>query len=146
VLGALLQGLAAALVVLLVAIAIGFRPQADPLAWLGALGVAAMVIFALTWLCVAFGLVSKSVVTASNLPTPLFVLPLLGSGFVPVESMPAGLRQFAEYQPFTPVIEALRGLLVGGPVLEHLPLAVGWCALVAGAGYLWARKLYDRDR
>ena len=64
---------------------------------------------ALTWLSVAFGLVANSAETASNLPMPLMLLPLIGSGFVPTDSMPAGLRRFAEYQPFTPVIETLRG-------------------------------------
>jgi ABC-2 type transport system permease protein len=65
----------------------------------------------LVWLSVALGMVSKSVETASNLPMPLVFLPFLGSGFVPTDSMPTGLRWFAEYQPFTPITETLRGLL-----------------------------------
>ena len=88
----------------------------DPAAWLAAAGVLAMLAFALIWLTVALGLVSKTVESASNLPMPLVLLPFLGSGFVPTDSMPTGLRWFAEYQPFTPVIETLRGLLMGTPI------------------------------
>ena len=75
---------------------------------------------------------------------PLILLPFLGSGFVPTESMPAGLRWFAEYQPFTPIIETLRGLLTGTAIGSSAVLAVGWCAALALAGYLWARSRYDR--
>ena len=96
-------------VVIGVALLVGFRPTAGPVEWIAAIGVLAMISLALTWLSVALGLVSKSVETASNLPMPLILLPFLGSGFVPTDSMPAGLRWFAEYQPFTPVIETLRG-------------------------------------
>ena len=144
VLGSVLQALLAVLVVGGVAAAIGFRPQVDPLAWLGAIGVMAMASFAVTWLSVGMGLVSKSIETASNLPTPLYVLPFLGSAFVPTDSMPAGLRQFAEFQPFTPIIEALRGLLMGGPVAGHALAAAAWCAGIALVGYAWSRRLYNR--
>ena len=87
-----------------------------------------MITLALTWLSVALGMVSKSVETASNLPMPLMLLPFLGSGFVPTDSMPAGLRWFAEHQPFTPIIETLRGLLLGTPIGNSGVLAVAWCA------------------
>jgi len=72
-----------------------------------------MIAVALTWLCVAFGLVTKTVEAASNLPTPLVFLPFLGSGFVPTESMPTAVQWFADYQPFTPIMETVRGLLLG---------------------------------
>ena len=72
-----------------------------------------MVTYAVIWLAVALGLVSKSVESASNLPMPLILLPFLGSGFVPTDSMPTAMRWFAEYQPFTPIMETLRGLLMG---------------------------------
>jgi ABC-2 type transport system permease protein len=90
-------------------------------------------------------MVSKSVETASNLPMPLTILPFLGSGFVPTDTMPAGLRAFAEYQPFTPIIETMRGLLLGTPIGHSAALAVAWCAGITLAGYLWAKKLYNRD-
>jgi ABC-2 type transport system permease protein len=75
---------------------------------------------------------------------PLILLPFLGSGFVPTDSMPAGIRWFAEYQPFTPFIETVRGLLMGTPIGNSALLAVAWCAIIALIGYGWAMKLYDR--
>jgi len=144
VLGSLVQTLISLAIVLSVALLIGFRPEASPVEWLAVIGVLALLTFALVWLSVALGMVSKSVETASNLPMPLILLPFLGSGFVPTDSMPTGLRWFAEYQPFTPVIETLRGLLLGTPIGASAALAVAWCAAIALGGYLWAKKLYAR--
>jgi ABC-2 type transport system permease protein len=145
VVGSVIQTLLGMAVVIGVAVLIGFRPTAGPAEWMAAAGVLTLFVFALTWLSVALGLVSKSVETASNAPMPLMLLPFLGSGFVPTGSMPAGLRWFAEYQPFTPVIETLRGLLLGTPIGNSALLAITWCAGIALAGYLWARKLFNRD-
>ncbi|MDQ6637301.1 MAG: ABC transporter permease [Candidatus Dormibacteraeota bacterium] len=145
VLGSMVQSMLSVAVVIGVALLIGFRPTTDPLKWIAAIGVLAMISFALIWLSVALGLVSKSVETASNLPMFLMLLPFLGSGFVPTASMPAGLRWFAEYQPFTPVIETLRGLLMGTPIGNSAILAVAWCAAITVVGYVWARALYKRD-
>jgi ABC-2 type transport system permease protein len=103
-----------------------------------------MVSWALTWLTVALGLITESVETASNLPMPLILLPFLGSGFVPTDTMPTVLRLFAEYQPFTPVIETIRGLLMGTPIGNSAALAVAWCAAIALVGFLWARAAYNR--
>ena len=102
VLGSLIQTMLSIAVVIGVALLVGFRPTAGPVEWLAAIGVLAMITLALTWLSVALGMVSKSVETASNLPMFLMLLPFLGSGFVPTDSMPAGVRWFAENQPFTP--------------------------------------------
>jgi len=145
VLGSMIQTMLSLAVLLGVAVLIGFRSSATPVEWAAAIGVLALVTLALTWLTVALGMASKTVEGASNLPMPLVFLPFLGSGFVPTGSMPAGLRWFAEYQPFTPVIETLRGLLLGGPIGNHAVIAVAWCAAITLVGYLWARKLYDRD-
>ena len=144
VVGNVVQSLVCVVAVVAVALLIGFRPSAGPLQWLGALGMLALVSLALTWLSVALGMVTTSVETASNLPLPLTFLPFLSSGFVPTDSMPDGLRWFAEYQPFTSMIETLRGLLTGGPV-DSAPVAVAWCLAIALGSYLWARRLYDRD-
>ena len=144
VLGSVIQTLFVIVIVAAVAVALGFRPDTGPLAWLAAFGVLAMAAFAITWLSVGMGLVTKSVETASNLPTPLALLPFLSSGFVPTDSMPAGLRQFAEHQPFTPIIETLRGLLTGGPVAGPAITTAAWCAGIAVVGYLWSRRLYNR--
>ncbi|MFC0451361.1 ABC transporter permease [Rhodococcus jostii] len=144
VVGSMIQTLLSLAVVVGVAVLIGFRPTADLGEWVAAFAVLALFTFALTWLSVAFGLVSKSVETASNLPMVLVLLPFLGSGFVPTDSMPAGLRWFAEYQPFSPVIETIRGLLLGGPIGSSAVLAVGWSIGIALVGYLWAKRLFNR--
>jgi ABC-2 type transport system permease protein len=145
VLSSMLQTMASMAVVIGVALLIGFRPAADAVHWIGAIGLLTMVAFSVTWLSVALGLVTKSVETASNLPMPLMLLPFLGSGFVPTASLPVGLRWFAEYQPFTPMIETLRALLAGTAIGQSGLVATVWCAGIALAGYLWARRLYERD-
>jgi ABC-2 type transport system permease protein len=145
VVGSVIQTLLSMAIVVGVALLIGFRPTANPLEWLAAIGVLTLLVLALTWLSVALGLVSKSVESASNAPMPLMLLPFLGSGFVPTDSMPTGLRWFAEYQPFTPVIETLRGLLLGTPIGDSAILATAWCTGVTLVGYLWAKRLFNRD-
>ncbi|MFI5832463.1 ABC transporter permease [Micromonospora sp. NPDC051300] len=145
VLGSMIQAAISLAVVIGVALLVGFRPTAGPAGWLGAVGLLAAVTFALVWLAVALGQVSESVETASNLPMPLILLPFLGSGFVPTDSMPAGLRWFAEYQPFTPIIESLRALLMAEPLGDDGWIALGWCAAIALGGYLWSRRLFNRE-
>ncbi len=145
VLGAMIQTLLAVAVIVGVALLVGFRPNATALEWIAALGVLAMVSWAMTWLTVALGLVAESVETASNLPMPLILLPFFGSGFVPTDSMPTALRWFAEYQPFTPVMETLRGLLMGAEIGNSAVLAVAWCAAMTLVGFFWARTLFDRN-
>jgi ABC-2 type transport system permease protein len=145
VVGSMIQTMLSMAVVIGVALLIGFRPTAGLVEWIAAIAVLAMLTFALIWLAVALGLVAKSVESASNLPMPLVFLPFLGSGFVPTDSMPTGLRWFAEYQPFTPVIETLRGLLLGTAIGNSAVIAVAWCAGITLVGYLWAKKLYNRD-
>ena len=127
-----------------VATATGFRPHADVVHWLGAIGLLLLLCFALTWIGVAMGLVAKTVESASNLPMPITYLPFLGSAFVPTDSMSAGVRWFAEYQPFTPIIETLRGLLLGTPIGSDGPVAIAWCLVLAVVGYAWARSRFTR--
>jgi ABC-2 type transport system permease protein len=145
VVGSLIQSMISMVVVLGVAVLIGFRPSAGPLGWIAAIGVLALTSFAVTWLSVAFGMVSKSVETASNIPMFLMLLPFLGSGFVPTDSMPAGVRWFAEYQPFTPIMETLRGLLMGTPIGNSGILAVAWCMAITLLGFVWSVRLYERN-
>jgi ABC-2 type transport system permease protein len=145
VIGSMIQTLGALAVVIGVALLVGFRPTGGVLEWIGAVGLLAMFSFALIWLAVALGLQAKSVETASNSPMFLTLLPFLGSGFVPTESMPAGLRWFAEYQPFTPVIETVRGLLMGTPIGNSAFIVLAWCTAIALASYLWARRAFKRD-
>ena len=144
VVGSLIQTILAMAVVAAVALAVGFRPETGPARWAAAAGLLTLLAFALTWLAVALGMVADSPETASNLPLPLMFLPFLGSGFVPTASMPAGLRQFAEHQPFTYVIDTVRALLMGGPIGETGVIAVAWCVAIALAGYAWARVSFER--
>jgi ABC-2 type transport system permease protein len=145
VLGSMIQAMLSLVVVIGVAVLVGFRPTAGLGGWLATAGFLMAVTFALIWLSVALGQVSKSVETASNLPMPLVLLPFLSSGFVPTDSMPGGLRWFAEYQPFTPIIETLRGLLTGTPIGNDGWMALGWCAAITLGGYLWSRRLFNRE-
>ncbi|RBY89694.1 ABC transporter permease [Blastococcus sp. TF02A-30] len=144
VVGAVIQTVVGLALVVAVALLIGFRPDANAVEWLAAIGVLALTSFALSWLSVAMGLSTKTVEAASNVPMPLMLLPFFGSGFVPVESMPAGLRWFAENQPFTPIIETVRGLLTGTAIGSSGLVAIAWCAGIALVGYLWARRNYER--
>jgi ABC-2 type transport system permease protein len=145
VVGSVIQTMVSIGLVIGVALLIGFRPTASLVEWIATIAVLVMLSLALIWLSVAFGLVAKTVESASNLPQPLVFLPFLGSGFVPTESMPTGLRWFAEYQPFTPVMETLRGLLLGTAIGNNAVIAIAWCVVITLAGYVWAKKLYNRD-
>jgi ABC-2 type transport system permease protein len=145
VLANVLQTMLAIAIVVVVALVIGFRPTTGPVEWLAAAGLLALTALALTWIAVALGMVTKSVEAASNLPMPLLLLPFFGSGFVPTDSMPDPLRWFADNQPFTPIMETLRRLLAGGEIGGTGLIAVAWCVVITLAGYLWARRLYDRD-
>jgi ABC-2 type transport system permease protein len=146
VVGSLLQTLAVLTLVVVVALAIGFRSSASALEWLAAAVILLLFAFALIWLSAALGLAAKSVETASNTPMFLTLLPFLSSAFVPTDTMPAGLRQFAEYQPFTPVTQTVRGLLAGGPVGTHAIAAIAWSVAITLASYLWALHLYNQRR
>ena len=145
VVSATIQTLIGVVVVTAASLAVGFRPHANVAEWLAALGVVLLVTFAVTWLCVGLGLSAKSVETASNSPMFLILLPFLGSGFVPTSSLPAGMRWFSEYEPFTPVNETLRGLLTGTRIGDNLVITIAWCVGVAALSYVWSRRLYERE-
>jgi len=144
VIGSVIQAGMAMVIVVVVALVVGFRPTTEPIAWLGAVGLLALVAFAVSWLSVALGMVTGSVETASNLPMILTLLVFLSSAFVPTASMPQPLAWFAEHQPFTPITESLRSLLFGVPLGDNGVIAVAWCVLIAIGAYLWALRLYER--
>lgn len=146
VLGSVIQTGLAIAIVMIVAVMIGFRPTTGPADWIAALGLLALTALAVSWLSVALGMAANSVETASNTPMILILLLFLSSGFVPTDSMPGPLAWFAQYQPFTSVIETLRGLLLGTPIGTGGMVAVAWCVGISVVGYLWARRLYDRER
>ena len=146
VLGAIVLTLVAFVVVMAVALLLGYRSDGTALGWLGVVGLVLLMTLALTWLTVALGLSAPNAETASNTPMPLMFLPFLSSGFVPTDSMPAAIRWFAEYQPFTPMIDTLRAWMTGAHAGSDAWLAVGWCVLIAVLCYLWARRLYTKVR
>ncbi|GGQ24007.1 ABC-2 type transport system permease protein [Actinomadura coerulea] len=127
-----------------IALAIGFRPNASAVEWLAVAGMLTLFAVAITWLSVALGLKAQTPEAASNAPMPLILLPFLGSGFVPTDSMPTALRWFAEYQPFTPIMETVRGLLLGTPIGNSGAIATAWCAGLAVLSYLWAKRTYNK--
>ncbi|TDD34058.1 ABC transporter permease [Actinomadura sp. KC06] len=127
------------------ALAMGFRPNATAVEWLAATGLLTLFVVAVTWLSVALGLKSPTPEAASNAPMPLVFLPFLGSGFVPTDSMPTVLRWFAEYQPFTPVMQTVRGLLLGTPIDDNAVIAIAWCAGIGVVSYLWAKRTYNKS-
>ncbi|MFC0029644.1 ABC transporter permease [Micromonospora chaiyaphumensis] len=127
-----------------VAFLLGFNPSASSLDWLGVVGIVLLLGIAAGWLTVALGLAAKSPETAGLAAVPLVMLPFFSSAIVPADKMGPGLRQFAEYQPFTPIIETLRGLLNGAPDTGDTITAVAWCIGIALVGYLWARSTFNK--
>ena len=144
VIASMLRSLIAVAAIIGVAFLIGFRPSASFLDWLGTIGLVALVCFAASWLTVALGLFAKTAESAGLATVPLIMLPFLSSAIVPTDTMGPVVRQFAEYQPFTPIIETLRGLLAGQPSAGDAIAAVAWCAGVALAGYLWALATFKK--
>jgi ABC-2 type transport system permease protein len=143
--GAVIQTVLGMVAVTAIALLTGFRATASPANWLAAAAILILFAFALTWLAVALGLAAKTVEAASNAPTPLIILPFLGSAFVLTQSMPTAIRWFAEYQPFTPVINTVRGLLTGGPIGHNAVIAIAWSVAIALGSFLWAGQLFSRD-
>jgi ABC-2 type transport system permease protein len=145
VLGSLIRTMISVGLVIGVALIMGFRPTANPVAWIAALGVIALFTFALTWMSVVFGLVGKTPAGANSLSLIFQLLSLTSSALVRPDSMSGGVRWFAEYQPFTPVINTVRGLLLDTPIGNSAVLAVAWCVGLTLIGYLWARAVYNRN-
>ncbi|MEU7876034.1 ABC transporter permease [Dactylosporangium sp. NPDC049140] len=139
-----LRALVAVAAIVGVAFAMGFRPDAGFADWLGVAGLVLLLAFAASWITVALGLAAKSAESAGLGTVPLIMLPFLSSAFSPAEKMGAGVKQFAEYQPFTPIIETLRGLLIGTPSTGSAIQAVAWCAGIGLVGYLWALRSFKR--
>ncbi|MFC6880255.1 MULTISPECIES: ABC transporter permease [Actinomadura] len=144
VVGAVIQQLLGMAVLVGVALAMGFSPNASAVEWLAAVGLLTLFAVAITWLAVALGLKAQTPESASNAPMPLILLPFLGSGFAPTDSMPAALRWFAENQPFTPIMETVRGLLFGTPIGNNGAIATAWCVAIALLSYIWAKKTFNK--
>ncbi|GAB2927216.1 MULTISPECIES: ABC transporter permease [Streptomyces] len=146
VIGSVAQCLMSVVLVGAVGVAVGFRStDATVLEWLAAFGLVTLFALALTWIAVGMGLVSPNAEAASNNAMPLIFLPLISSTFVPLDSMPGWFQPIAEYQPFTPAIETLRGLLLGTEIGHNGWLAVAWCVGLAVLGYVWSTAKFDGD-
>ncbi|WP_103344230.1 ABC transporter permease [Amycolatopsis sp. CA-126428] len=145
VLGAVLRTVVSATLVVGVALLFGFRPAAEPGGWFATLGLVVLLALALTWPAVGVGLAAKNAEGANLFILLVQVLPFLSSAFVPTDTMSGAVRWFARHEPFTPVIDTLRGLMLGTPVSGSVWIAVAWCAGFAVVGYVWARALFRRD-
>lgn len=144
--GSVLQCVMSVVLVGAVAVALGFRAtDATALEWIAAVGLLALVSLALTWIAAGMGLSSPNAEAASNNALPLMILPLLSSAFVPVDAMPGWFRPIAEYQPFTPAIETLRGLLLGTEIGNNGWITIIWCLGLTALGYRWSKTVFSRD-
>jgi ABC-2 type transport system permease protein len=146
VLAAMLQTVLGVVVVLALAVLLGYRGSSSVGSWVGAAVTVLLMGWAMTWLAVGLGLASGSVEAASNAPLPLILLPFLSSGFVPTDSMPPGLAWFAEHQPFTPMIETLRAFLEGRDPGTDLMWTIGWSVAISALCFWWAGRLFGRVR
>ena len=144
VLASVIANLVSVGVVVLVAVAMGFRSAAPVSAWLAVAGIVGLFTLALTWVAVIPGLVAKSVDGASAFSYPLIFLPFVSSAFVPTDTMPAPVRVFAEHQPVTPIVDAIRALLAQQPIGTQIWTALAWCAGVLVIAYLVATATYRR--
>ncbi|SFG54152.1 ABC transporter permease [Streptomyces mirabilis] len=146
VVGSVLQCIASVVLVGAVAVAIGFRStNATALEWLAAFGLLALFALALTWIAVGMGMASPNAEAASNSAQPLILLPLISSAFIPADTMPGWFQPIAEYQPFTPAIETLRGLLLGTEIGNNGWIAIAWCVGLTVLGYRWSTAAFNRD-
>jgi ABC-2 type transport system permease protein len=146
VVGSVLQAIASVVLVVAVGVAMGFRStDAGVLEWIAAFGLLALFALAFTWIAVGMGMGSPNAEAASNSAMPLILLPLISSAFVPLHSMPGWFQPIAQYQPFTPAIETLRGLLLGTGIGNNGWIAVAWCLGLTVLGYRWSQAQFNRE-
>jgi ABC-2 type transport system permease protein len=144
VLTSLVANVASLVVVVLVALPMGFRSGAGPLAWLAVAGILILFTLALTWIAVIPGLSAKSPDGAGAFAYPLIFLPFISSAFVPTETMPGAVRAFASNQPVTSIVDAIRDLLAQQPVDGDIWIALAWCVGILVVAYVFANLTYRR--
>jgi ABC-2 type transport system permease protein len=144
VLTSLVSNAISLVIIVLVALLMGFRSSAGLAAWLAVVGILALFTLALTWLAVIPGLTAKSIDGASAFSYPLIVLPFISSAFVPTATMPTPVRVFAENQPVTSIVESLRSLMAGHAASNDIWVALAWCVGIAIVAYFFAMKAYKR--
>ena len=132
------------LIIVLVALLMGFRTSASPLAWLAVAGILALFTLALTWIAVIAGLSAKSVDGASGFSYPLIFLPFISSAFVPTDTMPGPVRVFAENQPVTSIVNTIQDLFAQRPVGSDIWIALAWCLGILVLAYVLATAAYRR--
>lgn len=145
VLTSLISNAISVVIIILVALLIGFRPLAGVLSWLAVAGILALFTLALTWVAVIPGLTAKSADGATAFAYPIIFLPFISSAFVPTESMPPAVRAFAENQPVTSIVEAIRSLLMERPVGNDIWIALAWCIGILAVAYLFAINIYKHS-
>jgi len=144
VLTSVVANLTSVVVVIAVALLMGFRSGANVLQWLAVAGILTLFTLALTWLAVIAGLSAKTMDGAGAFAYPLIFLPFISSAFVPTETMPGPVRFFAEYQPVTSIVDALRDLLAGRPASSDIWIALAWCVGILLIGYVVSMVIYRR--
>jgi ABC-2 type transport system permease protein len=144
VLTSLVSNAISVVVIILVALIMGFHSSAGILSWLAVAGILALFTLALTWVAVIAGLSAKSVDGASAFSYPIIFLPFISSAFVPTESMPSVVRAFSENQPVTSIVNAIRALLSGQPVGNDIWVALAWCVGILLVAYFFAMRVYKK--
>jgi ABC-2 type transport system permease protein len=144
VLTSLVSNAISVVVIILVALVMGFRSPAGLLSWLAVAGILALFTLALTWIAAIAGLSAKSVDGGGAFSYPIIFLPFISSAFVPTASMPGPVRAFAENQPVTSIVEAIRALLSGQPVGNHIWVALAWCVGIMLVAYIFAMRAYKK--
>jgi len=123
---------------------VGFRPSGGVTDWLVTVGIFMLFIIAITWIAIFFGLLSKTAESSTGFMFPLFILPFLSSGFAPTDTLPRGLRWFAENQPMTPIIDSTRALMLGWPTDNSIWIAIAWCVGITVFSFVAAVQVYKR--
>jgi len=144
VLTSLVSNVISVVVIILVALIMGFRSSAGILSWLAVAGILALFTLALTWIAAIAGLSAKSVDGAGAFSYPLIFLPFISSAFVPTRSMPAVVRAFAENQPVTSIVDTIRALLSGQLVGNDIWIALAWCVGIMLLAYIFAMRVYKK--
>ena len=144
VLTSLVSNAISVVVIILVALIMGFRSPAGVLSWLAVAGILALFTLALTWIAIIPGLTAKTFDGASVIAYPIHLLPFVSSAFVPTETMPLGVRAFAENQPVTLILESIRALLYGQPVGNDIWIALAWCVGIMLVAYVFAMQAYKK--
>lgn len=144
VLTSLVSNAISVVVIMLVALLMGFRSSAGILSWLAVVGILALLTLALTWVAVIPGLTAKSTDGAAAFAYPLIFLPFISSAFVPTRSMPLAVRFFAEHQPVTAIVNTIRALLAGQPVSQEIWVALAWCVGILLVAYFFAMRAYKK--